>query len=42
MFEMESNTKIPEPSFKIIITGTDMAYTTETGVLVVPIGCLKN
>ena len=38
----ESNTKIPEPSFKMIITGTDMAYTTETGVLVVPIGCLKN
>ncbi len=34
--------KIGSPEFMMIITGTDMAYTTENGVLVVPIGCLKN
>ena len=38
----ESGEKIPEPGFLMIITGTDMAYTTENGVLVVPIGCLKD
>lgn len=31
-----------KPSALIIITGTDMAFTMESGVLVVPIGCLKN
>ena len=31
-----------KPSFLMVITGTDMAYTTESGVLVVPIGCLKD
>jgi len=30
------------PEFLMVITATDMAYTTENGVLVVPIGCLKN
>lgn len=30
------------PEFMMIITGTDLAYTTESGVLVVPIGCLKD
>jgi len=30
-----------EPEFLMVITGTDMAYTTESDVLVVPIGCLK-
>lgn len=34
--------KIGEPEFLMVITGTDIAYTTENGVLVVPIGCLKN
>jgi predicted AAA+ superfamily ATPase len=34
----EPNLGVPE--FLMIITGTDMAYTTENGVLVVPIGCL--
>lgn len=38
----ESGKKIPEPKFLMIITGTDMAYTTENGILVVPIGCLKD
>lgn len=31
-----------KPSMLMIITGTEMAYTTENGVLVVPIGCLKD
>ncbi len=34
--------KLKEPLFSMIITGTDMAYTTESGILVVPIGCLKD
>ncbi len=38
----QNNPKIGEPSFLMIITGTDMAYTTENGVMVVPIGCLKD
>jgi hypothetical protein len=29
------------PAFLMVITGTDIAYTTETGVMVVPAGCLK-
>lgn len=39
---LENEPKIGEPEFLMVITGTDMAYTTENGVLVVPIGCLKN
>lgn len=32
-----------EPSFLIVICGNaPMAYTTESGVKVIPIGCLKN
>lgn len=31
-----------KPSLLMIITGTDIAYTLESGVKVVPIGCLKN
>lgn len=31
-----------KPSLLMVITGTDMAYVTTTGVLVVPIGCLKD
>lgn len=34
--------KLGKPAFLMIITGTDMAYTTENEVLVVPIGCLKD
>ncbi len=37
----DSDIKI-KPSLLMIITGTEMAYTTESGVLVVPIGCLKD
>jgi hypothetical protein len=39
---LENEPKIGEPEFMMIITGTDMAYTTEKSVLIVPIGCLKN
>ena len=35
--------KIKEPDFLMIITGIDnMAYSTDTGILIVPIGCLKD
>lgn len=39
---LENEPKLGEPEFVMVITGTDMAYTTENGVLVVPIGCLKD
>ena len=38
----ESNTIKIKPNFLMIITGTEMAYTTQNNVLVVPIGCLKD
>ncbi|MCL1970692.1 MAG: AAA family ATPase [Candidatus Bathyarchaeota archaeon] len=31
-----------EPKFLMVITGSDIAYTTKDGVLIVPIGCLKD
>ena len=31
-----------EPKFLMVVTGSDMAYTTKEGVLIVPIGCLKD
>lgn len=34
--------RIGAPEFMMIITGTDMAYITESGVMIVPIGCLKD
>lgn len=34
--------KMHEPSFLMIVTGTEFAYRRNDGVLVVPIGCLKN
>lgn len=39
---LENEPKIGEPAFLMVITGTDMAYNTENGVMIVPIGCLKN
>lgn len=39
---MENEPKLGAPEFLMVITGTDLAYTTETGVLIVPIGCLKD
>lgn len=38
---LENEPRIGEPEFMMIITGTDMAYTTESGVMIVPIGCLR-
>ncbi len=34
--------KMREPSFLMILTGTEIAYQRADGVFVVPIGCLKN
>ena len=34
--------KMSEPSFLMILTGTELAYKREDGVLVVPIGCIKD
>jgi predicted AAA+ superfamily ATPase len=34
--------KMREPSFLMIITGTELAYKRDDGVLVLPIGCLKD
>lgn len=39
---LENEPRIGEPEFMMVITGTDMAYTTDTGVMIVPVGCLKN
>ena len=39
---IEKQPKIGNPEFLMIITGTELAYTTENGVLVVPIGCLRD
>lgn len=43
----EHNTKnekhpIPLPTFKAVITGTEYGYRREDGVLVIPIGCLRD
>ena len=34
--------KMQEPSFLMILTGTEIAYRRDDGVFVVPLGCLKN
>lgn len=39
---LENEPKLGEPEFLMVITGTDMAYTTESGVMIVPIGCLRD
>lgn len=39
---LNNEPKIGEPEFMMVVTGTDMAYTTDTGVMIVPIGCLRN
>lgn len=39
---MQNETKLGAPEFLMVITGTDLAYSTESGVLIVPIGCLKD
>ena len=34
--------KMPPPSFLMVLTGTEYAFQMNNGVLVVPLGCLKN
>ena len=36
------STKTPPPSFLMVLTGGVFAYRREDGVLVVPIGCLRD
>lgn len=38
----KENKKIKEPDVLMVITGSDTAFTTEDGIFVVPIGCLKD
>jgi predicted AAA+ superfamily ATPase len=33
--------ELKAPSFLMILTGTDLAYQTEEGIYVIPLGCLK-
>lgn len=40
--EKETQVKLRLPDLKIVITGTQYGYRREDGVLVVPIGCLRN
>ena len=40
---IEENPRMRKPEFLMVITGvTDIAYTTKEGIMIVPIGCLKN
>lgn len=39
---INNNEHLNKPEFMMVITGTTMAYTLPTGIMVVPIGCLKN
>lgn len=40
---IEENEIIRKPEFLMVITGfTEMAYTTNEGIMIVPIGCLKD
>ena len=34
--------KMRDPSFLMILTGTEVAYQRADGVFVIPIGCLRN
>ncbi|NCB43810.1 MAG: ATP-binding protein [Clostridia bacterium] len=40
--EKVNTEKMKEPSFLMILTGTDFAYRREDGVFIVPVGCLKD
>ena len=45
LIELRSKIKtnnIKEPKFLMVVTGSDIAYTTKEGVLIVPIGCLRD
>jgi predicted AAA+ superfamily ATPase len=38
----EKRARLREPSFLMVLTGTEMGYRRKDGVYVVPIGCLRN
>ena len=40
--EKVNTDKMKEPSFLMVLTGTELAYRRDDGVYIVPIGCLKN
>ena len=40
--ELIKNAEMKAPSFKMVLTGGGLAYSRNDGVLVVPIGCLRN
>jgi len=40
--EKVNTEKMREPSFLMVLTGTECAYQREDGVFIVPIGCLKD
>lgn len=40
--ETETQCPIPEPNLKLIITATQFGYKRDDGVLVIPIGCLRD
>lgn len=40
--EIIDHTKMNKPSFLMILTGTKLGYKREDGVLIVPVGCLKD
>ena len=40
--EKNGQTPMKLPSLKIVLTGTEYGYSRDDGVLVVPIGCLKD
>ena len=42
LYNKIDNKKIGKPSFLMVLTGTEYAFKMKNGVLVVPLGCLKN
>jgi hypothetical protein len=38
----DNRTRLREPDFLMVLTGTEMGYQRKDGVYVVPIGCLKD
>jgi len=40
--DMVDTEKMSEPSFLMVLTGTGYAFTQKDGIIVVPIGCLKD
>ena len=42
LVEKVNTDKMKEPSFLMVLTGTEIAYRRDDGVLIVPLGCLRN